>query len=71
MSSVLHIGQTEVVIEDDELGEMEEMVDEWHAGVLRAERPPERAMCRSGMDGRARRELWVCMKRLARLVHRD
>ena len=36
LSSVLHIGQTEVVIEDEEVGEMEEIWEEWQEGVLSA-----------------------------------
>lgn len=67
---MLHIGQTEVVTEDEEVGEMEDMCEEWQEGVLRAERPAERAMWRSGTEGRARRLLCVCMKRLASIVHR-
>lgn len=68
---MLQIGQTEVVVEELEVGEMEEMVVEWHDGVLRAESPALRAMCRSGTEGRERSELWVCMNREARVDHRD
>ena len=71
LSSVLHIGQTDVVMDDDEVGEMEEPCDEWHEGVLRAESPAESAICRSGTGGRASNWLCVCMKRLARVIHRD
>jgi hypothetical protein len=67
---VLHIGQTEVVTEDEEVGEMEDAWVEWQEGVLRAERPAESAMCRRGTEGRARRLLCVCMKRFARVVQR-
>ena len=65
------MGQTEVVTEDEEVGDMEDMWEEWQEGVLRAERPAERAMCRRGTEGRARRLLCVCMKRSARVVQRD
>jgi hypothetical protein len=68
---VEQIGQTEVVTEDEDVGEMEDICEEWQEGVLRAERPAERAMCRRGTDGRARRLLWVCIKRFARIVHLD
>lgn len=71
MSSVLQIGQTEVVIEEFEVGDIEELCKEWQDGVLRAERPAESATCRSGTEGRARRLLCVCMKRFARVVQRD
>ena len=57
MSSVLHIGQTEVVIDDDDVGEMEETCEEWHDGVFSADNPADSAMCRSGTDGRERRLL--------------
>lgn len=60
-----------VVVEEDEVGDIEEMREEWHEGVLSVVRPAERATWRRGTDGRARRLLWVCMKRLARVVHRD
>jgi hypothetical protein len=36
-------------------------------GVLRAERPAERAMWRRGREGREYSALWVVMKREARL----
>jgi len=31
---------------------VEDSVEEWHAGVFRAERPAERAMCSNGRGGR-------------------
>ena len=43
-----------MVSEDEEVGEMEvetALCDEWHDGVLRAERPAERAMCSKGTEG--------------------
>lgn len=44
-SSVLHIGQTELVIEDEDDGDAdEERCDEWHDGVLSADKPAESAM---------------------------
>lgn len=60
-------------MEEDEVGEIEEMDevwDEWQDGVLSADRPAERAICKSGTDGSARRELCVSMKRLAREFQR-
>lgn len=39
-------------------------------GVLRADRPADRAMWRRGTDGRPRRALWVSVKSLARSVQR-
>lgn len=65
------MGQTEVVTEDDEVGDMEDMWEEWQDGVLRAESPAERAIWRSGTEGRANRLLCVCIKRFARVVQRD
>jgi hypothetical protein len=70
---VLHIGHTEVVIDEDEVGEideMEEMCDEWQDGVLSAESPADRAICKRGTEGRARRELCVSMNKLARVLQR-
>lgn len=64
LSSVLQIGQT-VVVDEDALAD-EEVNAEWHAGVLRAERPAERAMWRSGRGGREYRLWWVVRKREAR-----
>ena len=65
------MGHTEVVTEEFEVGDMEEMCREWQEGVLRADSPADRATCRSGTEGRARRLLCVCMKRVARIVQRD
>jgi hypothetical protein len=70
---VEQIGHTEVVSEDEEVGEMEVEVvwwEEWQDGVLRAERPADRAMWRRGTEGRERRLLCVCMKRVERSVQR-
>jgi hypothetical protein len=69
---VEQIGQTEVVREEEEVGEMEVWcwTVEWHEGVLSADSPAERAMCRRGTEGRARSWLWVCMKRLESMVQR-
>lgn len=45
LSSVLHIGQTELVIEDDVDGVANEArCDEWQDGVLSAESPAESAV---------------------------
>lgn len=38
------MGQTDVVSEDAEVGDMDAPWEEWHEGVLSAERPAERAM---------------------------
>ena len=60
-------------MEEDEVGDIEEideMWDEWQDGVLSAERPADRAIWRSGTEGRARRELCVSMNRLARVFQR-
>lgn len=55
---MLQIGQTEVVIEEEDDGDAdEERCDEWQDGVLRADRPAESAMCRSGTGGNERRLL--------------
>lgn len=62
-----------MVIEEEEVGdieEMEEMWEEWQDGVLSADRPADRAICKRGTDGRASRELCVSMKRLARVFQR-
>lgn len=69
---MLQIGHTDVVTEDEEVGDIDVLLlwEEWQAGVLRAERPAERAMWRSGTEGRESRELWVCMKRFERVVQR-
>ena len=56
------------------MGQMEAVEEgvckEWQEGVLRAERPAERAMWRRGTGGRESRELCVCMKRFERSDHR-
>lgn len=39
---------------------------EWQAGVFRADRPAERAMCRGGVGGSARSVWWVVVKRVFR-----
>lgn len=56
------------------MGQMEVEVDgaceEWQEGVLRAERPAERAMWRRGTGGRERRLLWVVVKRVERVDQR-
>jgi len=66
------MGQTDVVMEAEADGVAdEERCVEWHDGVLRAERPAERATWRRGTDGRARRALWVWVNTLARSSHRD
>lgn len=44
-NSVLHIGQTELVIDDEDDGDAEEeRCDEWQEGVLSADKPAESAM---------------------------
>ena len=68
MSSVLQIGQT---LETDECGfEDDEAKTEWQAGVLSAERPALRAMCRRGRVGRESSVWWVVMNRFERYVQR-
>jgi len=67
------MGQTEVVRDDEDVGEMDVetvLCDEWQDGVLRAERPADRAMCSKGTDGRERRLLCVCMNRVERAPQR-
>lgn len=67
------MGHTEVVIEEEEVGDIEEIVemcDEWQDGVFSAERPADRAICRRGTEGSARSELCVSMNKLARVFHR-
>ena len=65
------IGQTDVVNEEEEVGEMDVGCrEEWQEGVLRAERPALRAMWRSGAEGRERSVLWVRVKRVERVVQR-
>lgn len=62
-----------MVREDEDVGEMEvETVwcDEWQDGVLRAERPADKAICNKGTEGRERRLLCVCMKRVERAPQR-
>lgn len=73
LSSVLQIGQTDVVSEEEEVGDIDVLLlcEEWQAGVLSAERPVDNAMWRSGTEGRESSELWVCMKRVDREVHLD
>jgi len=52
------MGQTDVVIDEAEEGDEEEDVcEEWHDGVLRADKPAERAMWSNGTDGRDKRLL--------------
>src|SRR3569833_383339 len=46
-------------------------LDEWQAGVLRAERPDDSAMCSSGNDGSDSSWLCVWVKRSASMVHRS
>lgn len=65
------MGQTDVVTDMEELGAIEEGCTEWQDGVLRAERPAERAMCNKGTGGRESRVLWVVVKRCARVDHRE
>jgi hypothetical protein len=55
---VLHIGQTELVIDDEDDGDADEdRCDEWQEGVLSADKPAESAMWRSGTAGIERRLL--------------
>ena len=74
MSSVEQMGHTDVVREEEDVGDMEESVEcgwvEWQEGVLRAERPAERAMWRRGTEGRERSVLWVWVKRSERECQR-
>ncbi len=69
------IGHTDVVSEEEEVGEIEERVEcgyvEWQEGVLRADRPAERAMWRRGTEGRERSVLWVWVKSSARELQRE
>jgi hypothetical protein len=70
---VEQIGQTDVVSEEDEVGEMEvetALCEEWQDGVLRAERPADKAICNKGTEGRESRLLWVCIKSVERSVQR-
>lgn len=70
---MLHIGQTEVVREEDEVGDIEVLLlwEEWQEGVLRADSPADRAIWRSGTEGRDNKELWVCMNSVERVVQRE
>lgn len=66
------MGQTDVVKLDEEVGDMDVAEwEEWQEGVLRAESPADRAMWRSGTEGRESRELWVAMKWVERVVQRE
>lgn len=66
------MGQTDVVRLEEEVGEMEVVEwEEWQEGVLRAESPADKAIWRRGTEGRERRELWVAMKRVERVVQRE
>jgi hypothetical protein len=65
---VEQIGQTEVVLESE--FELEEAYAEWHEGVLRADSPAERAMCKRGWDGNESNSWCVQMKRSARKFQR-
>jgi len=60
-----------VVIDEEEVGEIEDICEEWHDGVFNADSPAESAICSRGTEGRARRLLCVDMKRFASIVHRD
>jgi len=40
---------------------VEDSVEEWHAGVLSAERPAERAMCSNGRGGREK-SVWCVLR---------
>lgn len=67
------MGQTDVVSEEEEVGDMDVewlWCEEWQEGVLRAERPAESAMWSKGTEGRERRLLCVCMKRVERAPQR-
>lgn len=67
---MLQIGQTDEPIAEEWEGEVV-VFDEWHEGVLRAERPAERAVWRTGTGERDRSWLWLCKNVFARLVQRD
>jgi hypothetical protein len=68
---VEQIGQILVVTEDDDVGEMVVCGRElWQEGVLRAERPAERAMWRRGTEGKESNVLCVWEKSVARYVQR-
>lgn len=71
LSSVLQIGQTDVLIEALEDGEAEDVRWlEWQDGVLSAERPADNAIWRSGEAGRESKLLCVSVKSLAISSHR-
>ena len=58
-----------MVVDDDALAE-EDVNAEWQAGVLRAERPAESAMWRSGRGG-SEYKLWCVVRNsMARWVQR-
>lgn len=59
-----------VVVELEAFAE-EDVNAEWHAGVLRAERPAESAMCRRGRGGREYRVWWVVRKSEERWDQRE
>lgn len=59
-----------MVTDEDDVGEIEEICEEWQEGVFSADSPAESAICRSGTEGSARRLLCVCINKLARVVHR-
>ena len=44
---------------DEEAFDEDEAYTEWHDGVLRADSPADRAMCKSGFGGRAKMSLYV------------
>lgn len=72
LSSVEQMGHTELVRLVEWLGVDELLACElWQAGVLRADRPDCRAMCRRGKEGRPSSVLCVSTKRPASLVHRE
>ena len=69
---MLQIGQTEDVMDEEDDGVPEEdMCEEWHDGVFRADKPADSAIWRRGTDGRDRRLLCVCMKSFAISSQRD
>ena len=57
--------------EEDNGDPEEDICDEWHDGVFNADKPAERAICRSGTEGSDRRALCVCMNSLAISSQRD
>lgn len=68
-SSVEQIGQTDVEVESE--FELEEVYAEWQDGVFSADNPAERAMCRSGRDGRESSSWWVRTNKSARCAQRS